>query len=178
MTHSTTLQSVPQSTASRLVAQSRFLIIGCGDKLRGDAAVGPRVADVVADWHLPSLKTISACQLRLEFVNDLALTEYAIFVNACKHPGHTQTAQLNPLVAGSQPPQELPEYSHGCNPLSLLNLTQQLYGRMPLAWLLNVPVENFDFSNGLSSTTQKGCDHAVRIIEQFLRTYGQPTWMV
>lgn len=164
------------SSSFHSVAQSRFLIIGYGNELRGDNAVGPRVAKIVADWHLPSLKSIAAHHLTPELVNDIALTDYVIFVDACSGNSCARTVQLSPIVVDNHSPQILP-VKDTYTPLALLNLTRQRYNRKPQAWSLQVPIERVDFGAALSSTTQRGCDQAVRTIEQFLRTYQQPTWM-
>ena len=145
--------------------------------MRGDDAAGLRVAETVAKWQLPAVKSIATHQLAPELVNDLVETDYALFVDACKGDRRTRTVQLNPIVIGSRTPQALSSQAAPLNPLALLNLTQRLCGYSPQAWLLKVPADSFSGRKGLSSTTQKGCDRAVRTIEQFLRTYQQPAWM-
>ncbi|MGB3295747.1 MAG: hydrogenase maturation protease [Phormidesmis sp.] len=167
MTHTATLQAV---------AQSRFLIIGYGNERQGDGAVGPRVADIVANWQLPAIKTVAVQQLTPDLVNDLVATDYVIFVDACSGKSCARTVQIDPIVAGSRAPRTLPAGSRSDEPLALLNLTRQLYGRGPQAWLLQVPSESFEVGKGLSSTTQQGCDRAVRTIEQFIKTYQPSAW--
>lgn len=176
MTRSLTPQSVTQSV-TQPAAQSRFLIIGYGNELRGDDAIGPKVAEIVASWHLQPVKTIITQQLAPELVNDIAASDYVIFVDACSDQCHARTVQLDPIVVGSHLPRTLPNNSHNCHPLALLNLAKQLYGQAPQAWFLQVPSESFELGKGISSTAQRGCDQAVRIIEQFWKTYQQPAWM-
>lgn len=167
MTRSSTIQAI---------AQSHFLILGYGNELQGDDAVGLRVANVVAKWRLPSVKAIAINQITPEIVNELVATDYVIFVDACNHNSCARTVQIDPIVVGCEPSRTLPQKTHGFNPQVLLNLTQQLYGQSPQAWLLQVPIETLDFSEQLSSTAKRGCDRAVRTIEQFLKTYQQPAW--
>lgn len=168
MTYTSTLQAV---------AQSRFLIIGYGNELRGDDAVGPKVASIVATWKLPLVKTVVAHQLTPELVNQIVAIDYVIFVDACSGESCARTVQIDPIVLGARTPRTLAADTHYGNPLSLLNLAQQLYGRAPQAWLLQVPSESFEFGEGLSSVAERGCDRAVRTIEQFLKTYQQPAWI-
>lgn len=149
-----------------------FLIIGFGNELCGDAAVGPAVAMSVADWELPAVKSVAVPQLSPELTAELAQTNYAIFVDACGH-SRIRTVQIAPLVVCEQPPSRAfaaREY----DPLSLLNLTQRFYHRHPQAWLLQIPIESCDLGGDLSSKARKGCDRALRSIEQFLVTYRQP----
>lgn len=159
----------------KTVCQTRFLVIGYGNELRGDDAAGPYVASAVADWRLPSVKAMALPQLTPELVNDLVATDYAIFIDACGHHTCAPTVQLEPIV-GPEAPKWIPAMTHSCNPWSLLTLTQRLYGRMPQAWLLQIPTENFELGDSLSSTAQRGCDLAKRTIEQLLQTYQQPAY--
>ncbi len=168
-----------RSLTLQAVAQSHFLIIGYGNSLRGDDAVGPKVAEIVANWNLPSVKTIAAQQLTPELVNDIAAADYVIFVEAGS--GHARTVQLDPIVVGSRSSRALSANISAeplsCQPLTLLNLAKQLYSQTPQAWRLQVPTESFDTGKSFSSITQKGCDQAVRTIEQFWKAYQQPAWM-
>lgn len=157
--------------------QVRFLIIGYGDKLRGDDAVGLRVAEIVASWHLPSVQSLAVPQLTPELVNDIAASDYVIFVDACSRSSGSSTLQLDPIVIGGCSSRTLAvkeKETHCYDPLSLLELTQQLHNRAPQAWFLKVPIESLEVGEELSSTTERGCDRAVRTIEQFISHYGPP----
>lgn len=164
------------SSVLQLVTQSLFLVIGYGNEMKGDAAAPPQIARIVANWQLPSIKTIAAQKLKPEFVDALALTDYAIFIEACNERSRAKTVQLNPMVVNRHSLRPVQQTGH-CSSLDLLNLSQQFFGRSPQAWLLKVPVENLNPGTKLSSTTQRGADQAVRKIEQFLRTYQQPSWI-
>ncbi len=177
MTFSTTIhpayKPVPQP-----MDRSRFLIVGYGNEQRGDDAVGPLVANAVADWNLPSIKSMSVRYLTEELVHDVAATDYAIFVTACDDSSRARTIQIDPVEQGSRMFHALAVKDiHTCNPRSLLDLSQQIYGREPLAWFLQIPIENVTEGEVLSSKTEHWGDQAVRTIEQFLKTYRQPAWM-
>lgn len=152
----------------------RFLIIGHGREQQGDAAVGSKVAEMIANWHLPSIKSMSVDHLTPELINDIVATDYVIFVEACGGESCARTTQIDPIIPGGQPARTLQSVASSCQPLTLLNLTQQLYGRTPQAWLLQVPTESFEFGEALSATAQRGYDRAVRTIDQFLKTYQEP----
>ena len=157
--------TIPESS------QSRFLIIGYGYELRGDDAVGPKVATAVAEWRLSAVKTLAVHQLTPDLASDVSRADYVIFVNACGGEHCARTVQLEPIV-GERVPNSLPRNtSHSGDPWILLNLASQVYGHSPQAWLLQIPTESFNFGDALSSTAQSGCDLAVRTIEHFLQTY-------
>ena len=162
------------SPTRQAMSSFRFLIIGHGRERQGDATVGAKVAEMIASWHLPSVKSTSVSNLTPELINDIVATDYVIFVEACGGESCARTTQIDPIVPGGHPSRTMPSGLSTCQPLSLLNLTQQLYGRAPQAWLLQVPTENFDAGEALSATAQRGYDRAVRTIEQFLKTYQTP----
>ena len=174
------------SPALQKMTHARFLIIGSGNERWGDDAAGPQVAGSVADWQLPSVKAISTPRLTTELVNDMATAHYVIFVDAFSDRRRSRTAQLCPLVLNSPPPyqsarqvpeetlRETLEETPGDHPLALLSLTELTYGHSPQAWWLRVPTESFGEKRELSKTTERGCDHALTTIAQFLKTYQQP----
>lgn len=173
---------IASQTSSRASAQTiaqasktveyDFLIIGYGNELCGDAAVGPWVAMTVADWQLPAVKSVAVPQLIPELTAELAQTNYVMFVDACGH-SRIRTMQIAPIVICEQPPSRA-FAAHTYDPLSLLNLTQRLYRRHPQAWLLEIPIESCDLGRNLSSKAHQGCDRALRAIGQFLVTYRRP----
>ena len=161
------------SLPSQDSTQYSFLIIGYGNELRGDDAVGPRVAMAVADWQLPSVKALVVHQLTPDLAADIAKTDYVIFVDACGEHCN-QPVQINPIVIRKQELPTFPLGTHSCDSSTLLNLTQRIYGCHPQAWLLEISTECLSPGTQLSSTAHQGCDRALRIIEQFFTTYRQP----
>jgi Ni,Fe-hydrogenase maturation factor len=55
------------------------LVIGYGNSLRGDDSIGIKVAQIVADWHLPKVRSLSPHQLTPELAAELAQVDLAIF---------------------------------------------------------------------------------------------------
>ena len=159
---------------SRKVAQYSFLIVGYGNQLRGDDAVGAQVAQAVADWHLPKVKALVVHQLMPELTVEVAKASYVIFVDACGEESCARTVQLDPIVLGDRDTQSASTLSHTHGARGLLRLTEQLYGHSPQAWLVQVPSERFTFGKPLSDTAQQGCDQAIRVIERFLTNYRVP----
>lgn len=156
-------------------ARYPFLIIGYGNDLRGDDAVGPEVAMAVANWHLSSVKALAVHQLTPELAPEIANADYVIFVDACGK-SCAPTIQLDPIVTDKDTLARCtaPPLNHTCDPSALTALTHLLYGRHPQAWLLQIPTEHCDLGRSLSTTTQRGMDIALRTIERFFVTYLQP----
>ena len=167
-------QTSPKSRTQTVVElEYDFLIIGYGNELYGDEAVGPWVATAVAEWKLPTVKSLAVPQLTPELTSELAKTNYVIFVDACAHKG-VRTVQIDPISICGHQPASMAFAAHSYDPLALLNLTQRLYKRHPQAWLLQIPIEACQLGDDLSGVARQGCDRALRSIEQFLVTYRHP----
>lgn len=165
---------MPDTSPAETDAHCRFLIIGYGHEQQGDAAVGCQIVKTVADWGLPSVKSFAVGQLTPELVADIAQADYVILVDACGK-SCVHTVQLDPILTSetSLVWDAVQDTSRTCEPPELLSLTQALYGRHPLAWLLEIPAQCFETDHPLSDMAQEGCDRALRIIEQFFTTYLQ-----
>src|SRR5687768_2137391 len=59
-----------------------ILLVGFGNSLRGDDAIGPTVAGEAEAWGDPRLRVLSLHQLAPEVAADLAASRLAIFVDA------------------------------------------------------------------------------------------------
>ena len=79
-------ENAPQPVAT---GDSDILVIGYGNELRGDDAIGPRVARAVRRRY-PDLKTVAAHQLTPEMAARLAGVRLAIFVDAAITTGTRQ----------------------------------------------------------------------------------------
>ena len=175
---SSTPSKPAHKVARKSIHKSQFLIVGYGDELRGDDAAGSIVVNTVDGWQLPSIKTIFTHYLTEALIYDVAAADYAIFVSSCPDSSRARTIQIDPIEQGNQTHQSLAVKDiHTCNPRTLIDLSQQTYGREPQAWFLQVPIANVTEGEDLSSTTQRGCDDAVRTIEQIFKTYRKPVWM-
>lgn len=172
-----TVRRAMQSTPSRQTVDMvqpathySFLVIGYGNELRGDDAVGAQVARTIANWDLPDVKAIVTHQLLPELAVEIAKANYVIFVDACGKESCACNVQLTPISA-QQENFSSGAFTHTHSAQGLLTLTQKVYGSLPLAWLLRVPTERFDFGEQLSSTAHRGIDQAVQTIERFYINY-------
>lgn len=124
-----------------------LLVIGYGNTLRGDDGVGYQVAEAVAEWQLPGVRSRAVHQLLPELAEAMAEVKTVVFVDAVV--GNDSVALSTPLEIKIQPVRAKKEASlrsHLFSPEILLILTKQLYGVTPKAYLLTIPA--FDFSLG------------------------------
>lgn len=142
--------------------RTRALVIGCGNTLFGDDAVGPSIADTVSDRALPGVLGRAVHELVPELAADLAATEVAIFVDAALHG---ETVRCTPVVPA---PPEREGLDHALTPAGLLALARLAFGHAPPAWLVLVPGRDFGLGQPLSDQARRGLARALVLIEQRL----------
>jgi hydrogenase maturation protease len=135
-----------------------FLVIGYGNELRGDDAVGPAVARCVSAWNRPEVAGLPVHQLTPELAAVLADAEIVIFVDASADPAQREV-RLEKLESGSWT-----TAGHTSDPRCLLTLTEALYDRRPEAWLIIIPASDFSFGARLSPKARAGREAALRRI--------------
>lgn len=143
------------------------LVIGYGNRLRGDDAVGPLVADAVANWGLAGVEAIAVHQLTPELAARLAEASRVVFVDAAAG-GQAVSCRV---VRAAPGPAAL---GHALDPGGLLELATQAFGRAPEAWLLTIPANVFELGTGPSATAQAGFETALRRIRGWLLGTGDP----
>lgn len=83
----------------------RVIVIGYGNTLRSDDGAGQKVAEILASWHLPQVRSISVHQLTPELAAPIAEAELAIFVDVYQVEVTSELANshdhIAPLVKGS-----------------------------------------------------------------------------
>ena len=134
------------------------LVIGYGNSLRSDDRVGVEVAQIVADWDFPQVRSLNVPQLTPELSMELALVDLAIFVDAYAARVGDQVKMLQ-IESSSF----IGFRSHFGDPRALLSLTQALFGRCPQAWWVLVPGINFELGD---------CDYEASPNQGFSRMYS------
>lgn len=143
-----------------------FVVVGYGNDLRSDDAIGPCVAKAVEAWGVPNVNSLAFHQLTPELVETIKDTYGAIFVDACRSP------EVKEVQVLAIEPDELGKVmTHHTDPRSLLALSQTLYGYYPRAWLVKVPAVNFELGDRLSSVAEQGISDALDEIDYLLRQH-------
>ncbi|MBI4468146.1 MAG: hydrogenase maturation protease [Acidobacteria bacterium] len=132
------------------------LVIGYGNELRGDDAVGRHIADAVSEWGLPGVRCLSARQLLPEFTGIIASAELVIFVDARFSPDG-EPVLLEPVELATS----VHALGHTGDPASLLSLTQAIHGHHPPAWLISVRAHDAGMGNPLSPKTSMAAEEAL-----------------
>ncbi len=109
----------------------RVLIVGYGNPLRGDDALGLLAAEQLR-MLLPDVEILTCQQLAPEMAATLAECDAAIFLDAAA-TGSPGTVAVTRLVPQSSSAASL---THHVTPQTLLELAQTLYGHAPRALLV------------------------------------------
>ncbi len=136
-----------------------ILVIGYGNPLRGDDALGPRIAAAIAERRLPDVRVVTPHQLAPELAADLARARRAIFVDASSLPGQ-DSIHVHPLEPSSEPT----AIGHLSRPGELLALAQALFGHRPPAWLVTAPAQCFDIGAPLSAHAKTSLAAAIESV--------------
>jgi hydrogenase maturation protease len=139
-----------------------FLVIGYGNELRGDDALGPQVARRVTAWSRVEVTGLAVHQLTPELAAVLAEVETVIFVDASADPAQYEVClrRLEPAPGKWS--------GHTSDPCWLLALTESLYDRRPVAWLVTMPASEFSFGERLSPSSRAGMDVVLQQINRLL----------
>jgi hydrogenase maturation protease len=138
----------------------RTIIIGYGNPLRSDDALGWRVADRLRETvRDPEVEILTLHQLTPELMETLSHADRAIFVDAAAEgvPGAI-------LVRAVQPGPARAAFTHSATPEALLAGAQLLYGHAPQAVLYSVPGADFSLGERLSETVEARLDELVAAI--------------
>jgi hydrogenase maturation protease len=154
--------------AARLKTMT-VLIIGYGNTLRGDDGVGYQVAETVAEWRLPQVRSIAVHQLLPELAADIAEVEIVVFVDAVVA---IDSPAPNITIATLAADENATFSSHIITPQLLLGITQRLYGATPVAYLLTIPAIDFTLGANLSSIACRGKELALDYLKSAVRVGG------
>ena len=135
---------------------ARVLLIGYGNVLRGDDALGPMAVELlrpVLTGRVTGVELLSCHQLAPELAERLAHCELALFVDAADHgePGTVRVQRLSPEAV------DLASLTHYVQPSALLALARELYGRAPEALLVTGAGATFDDARALASQAARRC---------------------
>jgi hydrogenase maturation protease len=140
-------------------ANPPFLVIGYGNKLRGDDGVGQHVAREIEAQGWRGARAMAVHQLTPELAEPISAARHVCFVDA-------RADGIGGVVCGSVQPLNGPVdgSTHAFGPAELLSLAQIAYGHCPSATLVTIPGASFDLSETLSTAALDGAAIAVRLI--------------
>lgn len=142
------------------------LVLACGNSLRGDDGVGPRVAEQLSE-QLKDPRTEVSCshQWTPELAEKISKADIAVFVDASAKLGPGQI-QVRSVAAG---PGRTGATTHSLNPERLLLLAGTLYGRVPeRVFLLTIGGKSFAPGEELSPIVRNAIPAVIARIKSLL----------
>ncbi len=141
------------------------LILACGNALRSDDGVAPRLAAWAEQRFRgePQVRVISRQQWTPELAADIAVADSVLFIDASvkSPPGRVHLVPVSSRAGDAAPA------SHHLDPNQLLGLARSLYGSIQShAMLLTVGVGSTELSETLSGPVEAALPHAQGILEK------------
>ena len=144
----------------------RTLIVGYGNPLRSDDALGWQASRLLAEALAGrDVEVITCHQLTPELAEPLSKCRRAVFIDADAEgePGEIHRRTVRPQAPTSS------TFTHTCTPSGLLASAKQLYGHRPQAIVITVTAQSFEFGDTLSSIVSAALP---RVVEQVLKWVG------
>lgn len=138
------------------------LVLAYGNPLRGDDAVGWRVAEALRGD--PSVEIVCAQQLVPEVVMSMGDHRGVLFLDAAvgKDAGKVSVQRVCADAGGT-------DLGHVMTPGTCLALAEMFHGRAPMGILVTVVGSEFGFSESLSSPVAEAVPEATRRAREALR---------
>ncbi len=124
---------------------SELLIIGYGNRLRGDDGVGYEAAQRLDGIALP--------QLTPELMEPISQVERVIFIDA-RAGGKPGSIDETPLAPSPDPR----PFTHSATPETLLAGARALYGRCPSATLITISGSDFEVGHPMSRPVKEALE--------------------
>lgn len=142
----------------------RILVIGYGNRGRGDDALGPMLADAVEALSLPNVTVQVGHQLQIEDAVEVAEHDAVIFADA-------DVGADPPFVLRAVAPQMQPCITtHSVPPGEVLGLARELFAAATLGYVLAIRGYRFDtFDEELSDDARANLAAALATLEPILR---------
>jgi hydrogenase maturation protease len=143
------------------------LVVGYGNTLRQDDALGIAAVERLSQMKLPEGVELLAChQLTPDLAERLAQVERAAFIDAAE-PGTRPAGIIE--VKTLEPQSTAPTgITHSFDPALLLGLAKILYGNCPAAALFTVTAGGFDLEEGLTPPVEQALPELVNQVAAWL----------
>jgi hydrogenase maturation protease len=147
-----------------------ILIIGYGNPLRSDDAIGQRIAQMM-ERRLKgeTIEVITAYQLTPELVEPIRDAQRVIFVDARvgEKPGTVMQESVIPETGAGA-------FTHNVSPGTLLGAAGELYGMTPAGILISIVGVCFDYGSDLSPELNRVLPDIADRVEAMIKTNEEP----
>lgn len=139
----------------------RPVVIGYGNDLRGDDAVGPSAAEAMAgDARFSEVTVLSVRQLTPELADDVAAATMLVVVDAVvdgSEPGTVNAESVDARIGGTS-------FTHHVSAGTILGLAELLHGYAPPCTAVKVSVDRLDGPVGLTPAVAAAVPKVVELV--------------
>ncbi len=130
---------------------AKVMVIGYGNPLRTDDAIGWRAAGDLSQLADKDVEIVACHQLNPEMAEPVSQAKLVVFIDACTDgaPGKLSRCEVQPAAF------EPDMMSHHLDPASLLACARELYGKAPKAVVICVTGECFGYGRELTATVER-----------------------
>jgi hydrogenase maturation protease len=150
----------------RAERDQHVLVIGYGNELRSDDALGPKLARRIEQERWPGMAVVIVHQLTPELAEPISKAAAVIFLDAAAdNPRDVVVREVHSEKQG-----EL--RTHVTDPGALLELARQLYGTTQPAWWILMRAHDLAFGESLSAKGEHVLQAGFEAFEQLRRAQG------
>ncbi len=151
--------------------KANCLVLACGNTLRSDDGVGPKLAEWAAERFRDDshVRILARQQWTPDLAKDIAAAESVLFVDssADSTPGRVRLTPVSLHLNSSDADGTGYSASHHIDPTELLGLTHSLYGSMSAhAMLLTVGAGSTELGESFSDPVEAALPRARGILEK------------
>ncbi len=144
----------------------RMIVIGYGNPLRGDDAIGWLAAQKLSEkFQDPQITIIASHQLTPEMSLSLSEHEKALFLDS-KAGARVGRIQARSIHLKKDTP--VGTFSHEVSPEGLLAQSKLLYGKAPKAFICTMECEDFELKEGLSAKAEDNFQRYLKAAEEVI----------
>ena len=148
---------------------SRILLYGYGNPGRQDDGIGPVFAEEIESLHLYGVETDANYQPHIEDAAQIVQYDLVIFVD-------TTVEEVDDFfVRRLKPAKKITFTSHLVKPESILAMCEDMYKKIPEAWLIGIRGYEFEYIEGFTGRAAVNYKRALDFITFLLRLYGEKT---
>jgi len=144
--------------------------VGLGHPYRGDDNIGICAAEEFESWNQdPAVEVIVAQELLPELAEVISQVDLLVFVDAKAGgvPGSVGVSEVTPADSRGG------AFLHTLTMESLLSIAHTLFGRAPMAILISVASESFDFASHLSPEVEAALPILIARLKEAVRSSGR-----
>jgi len=148
-----------------------ILIIGYGNPLRGDDAIGQRIAERISRHSTRyEVRVLTAYQLTPELVEPISHAQLVVFIDARVDQvvGEILLETVEPLHGAGA-------FTHNVSPAALLGAARILYGVTPDGLLISIAGTSFDYSGELSPELSLMLPMMTKQVQDIIDTHARAT---